>query len=102
MTVNIQTKNLTLTDAISDYVAKQFGFISRLTRRFESLGAVSMDIELARTTRHHRKGEVFYAEVNLHLSGRLIRAEDSAEDLYRAINMVRNTLKRELARLLHS
>lgn len=99
MTINIHTKNLTLTDAISDYVAKQFGFVSRLTSRFEKEGAVSAEIELARTTRHHRKGDVYYAEVNLHLGGRLVRAEESAPDLYAAINLTKGTLKRELSRL---
>ena len=98
MTVNVQTKNLTLTDALSGHVAKRFSFVGRLVKRFDSLGAVSMNIELARITRHHRKGDVFYAEVNLHLGGRLIRSEESAEDLYTAINATRNTLKRELSR----
>ncbi len=52
-------------------------------------------IELEKITDHHRKGNIFRAEANVHLKKKFIRVEASREDIYLAINEVRDRLKEE-------
>lgn len=90
----IKGTNMDLTDAIKDAVASE---LASLDARVERWGdAVMADVEVGRTTHHHHKGEVFRAEVNLTIPGKLLRAEDENEDLYVAIKNVAGTLGREL------
>ena len=57
-----------------------------------------MSVEIARTTRHHHKGDVFRAEANVALPGKMIRAEQATKDMRTAIDRVRNTLRLEIAK----
>jgi len=50
------------------------------------------DIEIGRTTTHHKSGEVFRAEVNFHSRLGSLRAESEKEDLYAAIIAVKDEL----------
>lgn len=59
--------------------------------------AVMARVELGKTTRHHRKGDVFRAEVTLDVPGRSpFRAEAEAGDLRSAIDIVRDELANEV------
>lgn len=90
----IKGTNMELTEAIKDAVADE---LAALDTRVERWGtAVSADVEVGRTSNHHQKGEVFRAEINLTIPGKLLRAEDENEDLYVAIKNVVGTLGREL------
>src|SRR5689334_5031992 len=95
MTINrIKGTNMELTDAIKSAVADE---LATLDARLERWGtAVSADVEVSKTSMHHHKGEIFRAEVNLQIPGKLLRAEDENEDLYVALKNVVGTLEREL------
>jgi ribosomal subunit interface protein len=58
----------------------------------------SARIEIGKTTKHHKNGKIFYAEINLELPHRLLRATVEAEDLYEAIDRVKEELEREILR----
>ena len=95
MTINkIKGTNMDLTDAIKDAVESELSALDGLVERWGD--AASADVEVGRTTHHHNKGDVFRAEVNLSIPGKLLRAEDENEDLYVAIKNVGDTLRREL------
>lgn len=95
MTINrIKGTNMDLTDAIKAAVESELATLDPMLARWG--GAVSADVEVGKTTRHHHKGEIFRAEVNLQIPGKLLRAEDENEDLYVAIKNVAGTLAREL------
>ena len=97
MTINkIKGTNIDLTDAIKDAVESELSTLDALVERWGE--AASADVEVGRTTHHHQKGEVFRAEVNLQIPGKLLRAEDENEDLYVAIKNVADTLQRELVK----
>lgn len=57
-----------------------------------------VEIEVGKTTNHHRSGEIFRAEVNFHYRHGDLRAESEKEDLYVALNDV----KEELVEILRS
>jgi putative sigma-54 modulation protein len=93
MNINIKGSNISLTPAISDYVDKRLKKISKL---LGNDSALQCDVELARTTAHHQKGEIFRAEVHIVGSGKDIYAASEQEDMYAAIDLVRDDVLREV------
>lgn len=98
MRLAIKTKNLTFTPAISEYIEMRIGALEKFLASFERETEVRIDIEIARTTKHHRKGDVFYAEANLHLPNKEVRAEEFSADIRSAIDALKNTLHEEVMR----
>jgi putative sigma-54 modulation protein len=93
MNTNIKTTNVTLSDAISEYTNKRLQKIAKL---LDTDPTVVCDIELAKTTDHHQKGDIFKAEIHIVGAGKNLYATSSKEDLYAAIDIVRDEILREL------
>lgn len=95
MRTNIKATGIELTPAIRDYIeSKLSGHLERfLDPKDESAIA---DIEIGKTTQHHQKGDVFRAEVNLHMARAHLRAEAKSGDVYSAIDFVENEIVREI------
>ena len=95
MNINrINGTGIELPDAIKDAVENELTTLDPMIERWGD--AASADVEVGKTSQHHHKGEIFRAEVNLTIPGKLLRAEDENEDLYLAIKNVALTLQREL------
>ena len=95
MTINrIKGTNMELTEAIKTAVEQELATLDPLLERWGT--AVSADVEVGKVSNHHKKGEIFRAEVNLTIPGKLLRAESEQEDLYMAVREVVHTLQREL------
>jgi len=58
---------------------------------------VKCEVELERMT-DHQSGKIFRAEGNLYVAGILYRAEATEEQMEKAIDVMRDELKRELRR----
>ncbi len=93
MNINIKTTTITLTPAISDYVDKRIGTVDKF---LQNDGSVQCDIELAKTSNHHKQGDIFKAEVHIVGKDKNIYASEEREDLYIAIDAVRDNLLREI------
>ncbi|MEK7607873.1 MAG: HPF/RaiA family ribosome-associated protein [Patescibacteria group bacterium] len=50
------------------------------------------EIEVSRTTQHHKSGEIFRAEINFHSRHGSLRVESEKEDLYMALGAVKDEL----------
>lgn len=98
MKINIKATKLDLTPAIKEYIEIKIGSVSHFIKRFESGGEAEISVEIARTTKHHHKGDVFYAEANLKLPKKTIRAEHSDFDIRVAIDNVKKILKEEVSK----
>lgn len=103
MKINIKTSNLDLTPAITVYIEDKINglekFISgQALKEWDdhNQAAVEADVEIARTTDHHRHGDIFRAEVNLKVPGRVLRAEAQQWDIRVAIDQVKDELQVEL------
>ncbi len=86
--------NMDLTDAIACYVNEKLDSIEKLTQDFEPVAELA--IEVGKSTRHHNKGPYFFAEMTLHVPGEVLRASKEAEDLYEAIDHVKDDIRRQL------
>lgn len=96
MQLKIKATNLELTPFLGRYAEKKIKSLKRLLKPFEKEGEVYIYFELARTTQHHRSGNVFYAEANADLLGEKVRAESRQEDIRAAIDEVKDILKRQV------
>jgi ribosomal subunit interface protein len=92
----LKTTNLELTEAIENYTREKIGMLEKFLKNIEL--PQSARIEIGKTSDHHKKGKIFFAEVNLELPHRMLRASVDAEDLYEAIDRVKEALEREILR----
>ena len=83
------------TDAIKEYITEK---VESLTTFFE--GIESADIDVGIKSQHHNKGKIYYAEFKLQIPSRpsLYLSKD-AEDLYKAIDKVKDHMKVELEKI---
>ena len=98
MQIKIQSTGFELTPAIRELVEKKVGSLSKPLKRFEEKSEAIAVVEVSRTTKHHRHGDVFCAEINLNVSGRVIRAENSNVKLQAALDITKDKLKQEILR----
>lgn len=95
MKIILQAKNIDLTPGLKVFVDKKMGSIGKLIPdRKEELAEVR--VEVGKPSRHHHKGFVFYAEINLKIGSALLRAVEEHLDLYTAIDRVRDKIERQL------
>lgn len=93
MNINIKTTVLDLTPAISEYVEKRLDAIKKF---FQDDSTAQFDIELAKTTNHHKNGDIFRAEIHIVAKGVNTYASSEKEDLYMAIDAVRDEVLRKV------
>ena len=100
MRVNIKYTRFVPTEDIEEYVEKHLGALARFLKSFEKNHEIILFVEIARTTKHHRKGDVFYAEAMFEAvpGGKKFRAESTSADIRGAINEVKEKLKKEIRR----
>lgn len=96
MKIIIKSTNLDLTPSLNTYIENKLGTLARLVQKFDSEGSADIRVEVARTTRHHHKGEVFMAEINLHLGGKTLRISENNEDIRKAIDIAKSKLRLEI------
>lgn len=95
MQIKIKTTNIELTDALSSYVDEKLQSIEKFTVPHKEEDPL-LYVEVGKTTNHHRSGDVFRAEVTMNLRGKQFRAVSEKDDLYAAIDDMRDELVREL------
>lgn len=96
MKIIIKATKLKLTPAIYDYIDEKIGSLDRLIKRFEIKREIKAEIEIAIPTKHHRHGNIFYAEANIYLPGKVLRAEHSDWNIRVAINNIKYKLQQEI------
>lgn len=84
----VKGTNLELTPAIDVAASK---IVEALDKYVDPTDTSALaEIEVSRTTNHHRSGEIFRAEINFHSRIGSIRAESEKEDLYAALTEIKD------------
>src|SRR3989344_1972047 len=96
--VSTRAVNFTLTPALTKQLAQKIKGTERFLRHFDTTAA-ELYLEVGLPSRHHRHGEIFYAEANLRLAGKLLRAEEQNFSLSVAINAIFKALEQQLKKL---
>lgn len=98
MKIEIKYTQFQPADNIEEYAMKRLGSLARFLKSFEKNTEIIMFVEIARSTKHHRKGDVFYAEAMFQADGKTMRAEATASDMRLALDEVKEKLKKEIRR----
>jgi len=97
MQINLQGKNIELTPAIKDYVSKRVTNLDKLLSRIEEgQGKVMANFEVGKSTNHHKGGEVFHANCSIEIDGKEFYGSADKEDLYEAVDAVKDSLYNEI------
>lgn len=97
MNITIKATGFELTEAISAHVTEKFGMLEKhIHERGSTTGLVQ--VEVGRTTNHHKNGDVFRAEATVVVGGATYRAEHTTTDLYAAVDVVKDSLVDKLSR----
>lgn len=87
----IQGNNITVTDAIHDYVQEK---LEKAVKHFQSL-TTKVDVHLS-VARNNRISDKHKAEVTVYANGTVIRAQEGSENLYASIDLVSDKIARQL------
>lgn len=96
MKINFKATNIELNEQLYSYTIDKLSAVEKLVMTDRTGDDGLAEVELGRISEHHKHGEVYRAEVNLHSSGRYFRSEATAGDLYAAIDGVKDELLREI------
>lgn len=97
MRITIRQHNFTITPAFDAYIRQKIVLpAERLLAETAKGDLPIFAIEAERTTRHHRKGQVYRMEANITLGKRMLRAEATGEDPHAACDLLEEEVKREI------
>ncbi len=99
ITMRIEIKGSGILNIVfKEYIAKKFQQLSRFLKREEKAGESVLFVEVTKTTKHHKKGLVFYAKATLRLAHNVLRAEVVSFDVRSAIDRLKDIFKGEMLR----
>lgn len=90
MNINIKSTKIKLIPEIKDYIQKK---MDTLDKYLGSMKVMQARFEVEKTTEHHQKGEIFRAELNLSLPGKLLRVEKTEKEILKAVDKVRDHME---------
>ena len=99
MKINFQGKNMEITPAIHDYIIKRVTNLGKLLDKIEeTTGEVLVVFNVAKTTNHHKAGEVFHADCSVETNRGNYFSSADKEDLYEAVDAVKESIFREISK----
>jgi ribosomal subunit interface protein len=94
--INIKSTNFNMTQDIEELIREKINLVDRFLNLNSDEVALA-EVEMARST-HHKKGEVFKAEINFSFKGRMIRVVTKNFDPRNAIEEARQELEKRIRR----
>lgn len=94
MKISILSKNIKLTSKIKKGIENKMRDLDKISNKIGI--PLQIFFEIAIETKHHQKGSIYYAEANIEVPGKIIRAEAREENIYTAINKVKDEIERSL------
>lgn len=88
MTLTITHKGIELTPAIKQYVEEK---MTTLEKYVDPIWEI--DVEVGRAAGHSNKGNVYECKAVVQIAGEVMKVERDADDLYKAIDKVRDHLR---------
>lgn len=94
MNIIVKATHIGLTPSIQEYVESRLQFINKF---ISSEDNISIEVDLHKTTNHHKQGDIFRAEISSRYKGNYYRSVISAPDLYIAIDQAAEQFQKEFA-----
>ena len=96
MKFTIKGTDMPLTKDLTMYIEKKMDALDKFAAHFGP--SVAAQVEVGRTSRHHKSGDVFRVEVQMHVPGKELRAEALGKTVLEAMDTVQDEIRRELER----
>ena len=90
MQLTIEHKGIELTDAIRGYVEDKMTMLEKFA------DIIKLDVDLGKQSEHHQHGEIYFCEAHVFVAGKDFFVKREEDDLYKAIDKVKDHLKNEL------
>jgi len=100
LNIDIRGEEMPLTEAIEDAIQKKLGTLSKYMETVSD--PKTLRVNVGKVSDHHKKGNIFKAEADLLIPGHKIHAEIHAEELYAAIDQLKDELKVRLVKLVNT
>ena len=97
MNINIKVAGIELTPALESYLREKLAHVEKFITEAEREVARA-EVNLAKTTQHHKHGDFFQAEITLPLGTKTLHASVTADDLYAAIDEMQDEIISEIKR----
>ena len=94
MRINEKGKNMQITPDIKSYLFKKLEHLEKFLDPAD--GSILCDVELGKMSNHHKTGDVFRTEINLHIAGKNLRAVSEMDELFASIDMAKDEMVREI------
>ncbi len=99
MDIKLLAKNMDLTSAITDYVLKKVTKLGKYLTKIEKKGGeIKVNFEVSKNKRH-KNGALYHADCNISIDGKKFYLSVDKEDMYEAIDFVKDGLFREISKL---
>lgn len=96
MQLEIKSTNLEVTEAIQNYLTEKLLDLEKVINVSEDTQVLA-EVELAKNTEHHQSGDdLFHAEINLTIAGKLFRVVSDQHDIYAAIDEMKDDIVRDV------
>lgn len=94
MKYTIKATDIGLSTDLHEYVDKKMASLDKFVKKMGD--AVEAHVEVARTSRHHKTGNVFRVEILMHIPGAELYAEALGKTVLEAMDAVKDEMSREL------
>ncbi len=95
MHIIITGVHIEITEAIRSYAMEKMRSLEKLLSKDDT--SAKLTVELSKVSNHHAHGEVFQAEGLLHIRGKESSLKTTQDDLYKAIDVLKDMLSREMS-----
>ena len=92
--INLRGNGMNLTQSIYDYVVKRVTNLGKFLSKYPE--EILVDFEVGKTVRDQRSGKIFRADCKISISGKDFYSSSEQEDLYVAIDDVKEKLFQEI------
>ncbi|HEY4512933.1 MAG TPA: ribosome-associated translation inhibitor RaiA [Candidatus Paceibacterota bacterium] len=99
MQINLQSKNIELTEEIRGYALKRMENLNTFVSNIkDKKGEVKAIFEISKSTNHHKAGDIFHADCSITIDGENFYAESDNEDWRSSIDQVAEKLFNEISK----
>ncbi|MFZ3055065.1 MAG: ribosome-associated translation inhibitor RaiA [Minisyncoccales bacterium] len=93
MKTKIKATNINLTPYLEDLIKEKMADIAKLLKGEKVLIA---EIEVGLTSKHHQKGDIYRAEIQIEVPNKLLRAVSEKEDFRAALTDAKDEIGKQI------
>ncbi|MFA6136032.1 MAG: HPF/RaiA family ribosome-associated protein [Candidatus Paceibacterota bacterium] len=99
MKIIVKSTGLELSEALNEFISIKLSSLSKFIVKFEKKSEAILKVEVARSTKHRHKGDVYYVELSLALPKNDLRIEQYDEDIRSGIDKAKRKMALEIKKI---